>query len=170
MHSNVHLLGTEHHNRFFHRPEPAPGQEQPKLQPGGPRTIYIKDPWAVRCILVGFFLLPYAFFHWAYYSFIVDSGLFGIVHFSDTGIWVSCGMFFANHLYSFIAYNYRLPQGSMDIVGQIFLPYRRIIPVHMTIIFGGILLLNGGNRYSVNTTGPRPLPCPQNVVGCSWPY
>jgi hypothetical protein len=122
-------------------PPPAPGQEQPKQQPGGPRTIYLQNPWVVRCILVGFFTLPYVFFHWAYYSFIVDSGFFGIVHFSDPGIWVSCGVFFANHLYSYIAYNHRWPQGSMDVVEQIFLPYRRIIPMHMTIIFGGILLL-----------------------------
>jgi hypothetical protein len=122
-------------------PPPAPGQERPKKQPGGPRTIYIQNPWAVRCILVGLFTLPYVFFHWAYYSFIVDSGIFGTVHFSDPGIWVSCGVFFANHLYSYIAYNHRWLQGSTDVVEQIFLPYRRIIPMHMTIIFGGILLL-----------------------------
>lgn len=61
--------------------------------------------------------------------------------FSDTGIWISCGVFFANHLYSYIAYNHRWHQGAMDIAEQISLPFRRIIPMHTTIIFGGILLL-----------------------------
>jgi len=119
----------------------APGKEQPEQQPGGPRTIYIQNPWVVRCILVGFFTLPYVIFHWVYYSFIVDSGFFGTVHFSDPAIWVSCGVFFANHLYSYIAYNHRVSLETMDFYEYFLLPYRRIIPMHLTIIFGGILLL-----------------------------
>jgi hypothetical protein len=122
-------------------PPPATGQEPHEQRPGGPRTVYIRNPWAARCILVGIFALPYGVFHWAYYSFIVDSGLFGTVPFSDTGLWISCGMFFANHFYSYIAYNHRWHQGAMNIVEQISLPFRRIIPMHMTIVFGGILLL-----------------------------
>jgi hypothetical protein len=120
---------------------PIPGLEPPESQPGGPRTITIHNPWIIKFFLSGFFALHYGFFHWAYYSFIVDSGFFGIVHFSDPGIWLSCGLFFANHFYSYIAYNHHRTQGTMDIGEQIFLPYRRIIPMHMTIIFGGILLL-----------------------------
>ena len=122
-------------------PPPAPGHEQPELQPGGPHTIYLRTPWAARGILIGIFALPYGIFHWAYLSFIVDAGIFGPVHFSDPGILVSCGVFFANHLYSYLAYTSRGTQGTMDVAEQIFLPFRRIIPMHMTIIFGGILLL-----------------------------
>ena len=122
-------------------PPPAPGQKQPEQQPGGPRTIYIQNSWVVKFFLAGLFAVPYGVFHLVYFSFIVVSGFFGTVHFSDPGIWLSCGLFFANHFYSFIAYNYRWPQGSMGVVEQIFQPYKRIIPMHMTIIFGGILLL-----------------------------
>lgn len=122
-------------------PSPAPGREQPAQQPGGSRTIYIRNPWVAKCLLAGIFLLPYGFFHGVYYSFIVDSGLFGMVHFSDPGIWLSCGLFFANHFYSFIAYNQQWFSEGADIIGQIFMPFRRIIPMHMTIIFGGIFLL-----------------------------
>jgi len=122
-------------------PPPAPGQERPEQHPGEPRTIYIGNPWVAKLLLVGIFALPYGIFHLVYYTFIVGSGIFGPVHFSDPGIWLSCGLFFANHLYSFLAYHHRQFQVGADIVGQIFMPFQRIIPMHMTIIFGGILLL-----------------------------
>jgi hypothetical protein len=122
-------------------PPPVPDLEPPVQQPERPRTIYIRNPWMVKCLLVGIFALPYGIFHWAYYTFIVDSGIFGIVHFSGTGIWFSCSLFFANHLYSFIFYNHQRFHDGMDIAGELFTPFRRIIPMHMTIIFGGILLL-----------------------------
>ncbi len=57
-------------------------------------------PQVVRfylCILAGFFTLHYGLFHWGYYTFIVESGLFGTVNFFDPSIWLSCGLFFANH-------------------------------------------------------------------------
>jgi hypothetical protein len=122
-------------------PPQPPGGEQSGQQPGKPNTIYIQNPWVAKGILIGIFAVPYGVFHWAYFSFIVDAGIFGIVHFSDPLIWVSCGMFFANHLYSYIAYKPGLTQGVVNFIGGLFLPFRRIIPMHMTIIFGGFLLL-----------------------------
>jgi hypothetical protein len=121
-------------------PPPAPGCEQHE-QPGGPRTIVIQNPLVAKGLLIGIFALPYGIFHWVYYDFIVGSGIFGVIHFSDPGLLLSCGLFLANHLYSFIAYDRQVFCGGMDIIGQIFLPFRRIIPMHMTIIFGGIILL-----------------------------
>ncbi len=54
-----------------------------------------------KYFIAGFFALHYGLFHWGYYAFIVDSGLFGVVDFSSPDVWASCGLFFANHLYSF---------------------------------------------------------------------
>jgi Family of unknown function (DUF6498) len=122
-------------------PPETPVRETPVQQPGGPPTIYIQNLWVAKGLLIGIFLLPYGIFHWVYYDFIVGSGIFGIVHFSDPAIWLSCSLFFANHLYSFIAYGRCWFHEGTDIVGEIFMPFRRIIPMHMTIIFGGILLL-----------------------------
>ncbi len=93
-----------------------------------------------KCFLAGFFTLHYGLFHWGYYSFIVESGLFGAVNLADPGIWLSCGLFLANHLYSYITYRHDGPKGAGYINEQFFTPYRRIIPMHLTIIFGSIVI------------------------------
>jgi hypothetical protein len=113
---------------------------KPILERGGTRvsTRYVHF---YKLLLAGFFCLHYGLFHWAYYSFIVDSGIFGSVNFSDPGIWFSCGLFFANHLYSFLAFRNTGPKGAMYVSEQFFAPYRRIIPMHLTIIFGSIIVL-----------------------------
>jgi hypothetical protein len=93
------------------------------------------------CIMAGFFSLHYGLFHWGYYTFIVESGIFGTVNFADPGIWLSCGLFFANHLYSHITYRHKGPKDFRYVNEQFFTPYRRIIPMHLTIIFGSIVIL-----------------------------
>ena len=70
----------------------------------------------------------------------MESGLFGIVNFSDPNIWFSCGLFFANHLYSYLTYRHDRPKGVMYINEQFFRPYQRIIPMHLTIIFGSVVV------------------------------
>jgi hypothetical protein len=97
--------------------------------------------WFYKAILAGFFALHYGLFHWGYYSFIVESGMFGPLDFASAGIWASCGIFLANHLYSFLYHRNREPQGAMFFTRVFFEPYNRIIPMHMTIIFGSILVL-----------------------------
>jgi hypothetical protein len=94
-----------------------------------------------KLLLAGFFCLHYGLFHWGYYAFIVESGIFGTVDFSDPGIWLSCGLFFANHLYSHIAYRHKGAKGAMYVNEHFFTPYRRIVPMHLTIIFGSIVVL-----------------------------
>jgi hypothetical protein len=47
-----------------------------------------------KYLIAGFFALHYGLFHWGYFEFIVDSGLFGVVDFSNPGVWASCGLFF----------------------------------------------------------------------------
>jgi hypothetical protein len=71
----------------------------------------------------------------------VDSGIFGNVNFADTTLWLSCGFFFANHLYSHITYRHEGQKGAGYVNEQFFTQYRRIIPMHLTIIFGSIVIL-----------------------------
>ncbi|NMB79078.1 MAG: hypothetical protein GYA23_08280 [Methanomicrobiales archaeon] len=85
-----------------------------------------------------FFVIHYGIFHFAYYEFIVDSGIFGPVNFSEPGLYLSCGLFFVNHLYSFAAHwNVHIHEAGGD---DFFAPYHRIIPMHLTIIFGSIVI------------------------------
>jgi hypothetical protein len=118
----------------------AAEMEKPIRERGGTETVTHRFVLFYQCLLAGFFTLHYGLFHWGYYSFIVESGLFGTVNFADPNIWFSCGLFFANHLYSHITYRHKGPKGSGYVNEQFFTPYRRIIPMHLTIIFGSIVI------------------------------
>jgi hypothetical protein len=107
---------------------------------GGSGTVSARHAGFCKCCLAGFFCLHYGLFHWAYFSFIVKSGLFGIVNFSDPNIWFSCALFFANHFYSYLTYRQQEPKEAMYINEQFFRPYQRIIPMHLTIIFGSVVI------------------------------
>ncbi len=115
--------------------------EKPVRERGGTARVTTRFAFFFQCLLAGFFALHYGLFHWGYYSFIVDSGLFGAVNFSDTGLWLSCTFFFINHLYSYLPFRSSQPKGSEYLNELFFSPYRRIIPMHMTIIFGSIVIL-----------------------------
>jgi hypothetical protein len=115
--------------------------EKALAEKGGSGTV---GTWYVRfykAVLAGFFALHYGLFHWAYYGFIVETGLFGAVDVSNPEILLATGIFFANHLYSFIYHRHEGRQGATFVTEEFFRPYQRIIPMHMTIIFGSILLL-----------------------------
>jgi hypothetical protein len=115
--------------------------QKPIDERGGSDKITPRFVWTYKCMLAGFFTLHYGLFHWGYYAFIVDSELFGTVNFADPNIWLSCGLFFANHFYSYITYRHEGPKGAGYVNEQFFTPYRRIIPMHLTIIFGSIVTL-----------------------------
>jgi hypothetical protein len=119
----------------------AAEMEKPIRERGGTEKVTHRFAIFYQCLLAGFFALHYGLFHWGYYSFIVESGLFGVVNFADPTLWLSCGLFFANHLYSYITFRHKGPKGSGYVNEQFFTPYRRIIPIHMTIIFGSIVIL-----------------------------
>ena len=93
------------------------------------------------CIMAGFFTLHYGLFHLGYFFFIVDSSLFGTVNIADPGIWLACGLFFANHLYSHITYRHAGPKDYRFVNENFFSPYGRIIPMHLTILFGSIIIV-----------------------------
>jgi len=115
--------------------------QKPIDEQGGTAQVTSRFAWTYQCILAGFFTLHYGLFHWGYYSFIVESAIFGTVNFTDPGIWLSCALFFANHLYSHITYRHKGPKDYRYINEQFFSPYRRIIPMHLTIIFGSFFIL-----------------------------
>jgi hypothetical protein len=102
------------------------------------------DPRRVRkhqYLLAAFFFIHYGIFHLAYYDFIINEGIFGPVNFSDPGLFVSCGIFFATHLYSFLFYRTRERQGEEHVNDAFTDPYFRIIPMHLTIGFGAMIIL-----------------------------
>jgi hypothetical protein len=107
---------------------------------GRPEKVSPRFVGCYKCLLAGFFALHYGLFHWGYYAFIVESGIFGTVNFADPSLWLSCGFFFANHLYSHITYRHKGPKGSGYVSEEFFTPYQRIIPMHLTIIFGSIVI------------------------------
>jgi hypothetical protein len=114
--------------------------EKPVQALGGQGTVNTRHIWYYKCFIAGFFALHYGLFHWGYFTFIVESGMFGPVNFSDPGIWLSCGFFFANHLYSHIRYRHEGPRGTGFIGEEFFGPYRRIFPMHTTIIIGSVVV------------------------------
>lgn len=119
----------------------AAGMDRSIAGHGGSQKISTRSVGFYKCILAGFFAVHYGLFHWAYFSFIVETGLFGPLNFSDTGIWISCGLFFANHLYSFLYHRGSQPRGAVFLTEEFVRPYNRIIPMHLTIIFGSIIVL-----------------------------
>jgi hypothetical protein len=119
----------------------------------GTKQVRPGNPVTFKLILAGFFAVHYGLFHLVYYSFIVDSGIFGPVQPGDPGILTSCCIFFVIHTYSFL---YHRARGAAAVTGMMehFMdPYTRIIPMHLTIIFGGVLILGLG-FFGITTTMP----------------
>jgi len=92
---------------------------------------------ATKRQVAAFFSLHYGFFHAGYLVFLL-ADLRGGQPF-PAWFWVCTAGFAANHLWSY-RYNRDLDrQGTPNIGTLMFTPYIRIVPMHLTIIFGGLL-------------------------------
>jgi FtsH-binding integral membrane protein len=80
-----------------------------------------------------FFLFHYNFFHFGYLVFLLAETT---PDFSQAAYIVSCGaLFFANHLYSYRANKQETRRTVPNIGTMMFLPYLRILPMHLVLIF-----------------------------------
>ena len=96
---------------------------------------------ATKRQVAAFFALHYGIFHLVYLMFLASDSR-GAPLFLP-GFWACTAAFAANHLWSY-RYNRDLDrQGTPNIGTLMFTPYLRIVPMHLTIIFGGLLVHTG---------------------------
>ena len=99
--------------------------------------------WTVKIFFASFFTIHYGGFQFGYFSFLSHS-----LKCVDPGfIFLTSAVFFANHLFSFL-YNYKKDREGFDLGKLMFFPYLRIIPMHVTIIFGGFIMLSLKNKFA----------------------
>lgn len=85
-----------------------------------------------------FFAFHYGIFHAAYLVFLIGGS--DSMDSLNIWFWVCMGMFAANHFWSF-RYNIEVDRrGTPNIGTLMFVPYIRIVPMHMTIIFGAAFI------------------------------
>jgi len=113
--------------------------------PDGTKQVRQGNPTVFKWIMGGFFAVHYGGFHLVYLFFIVGSGLFGPVRFGDPGIPLSCGLFLAVHAHSFLYHRKRgkadTAAAGAEMLADFMGPYQRILPMHLTIVLGGFVML-----------------------------
>lgn len=93
-----------------------------------------------------FFLFHYGFFHFVYAMFL--GGFSGIAKTSSTNsefnyLFYTSLIFFISYLIEYMQSVRNRPEEIPNLGSVMFAPYFRIIPMHMTIIFGGFLSMIG---------------------------
>lgn len=95
----------------------------------------------VKGFFATFFAMHYGMFHFVYLIFLIV-GIFTPVFGSGPPEWKEVGLvsilFFVNHLFSFL-FNQSRDSHEQNIGTVMMYPYARIIPMHLTIIFGGFI-------------------------------
>jgi hypothetical protein len=89
-----------------------------------------------------FFAFHYGFFHFVYMIFLLSFTLTDAISFGrlvsvGSIVFAAC-IFFVNHMFSYF-YNRKHDTKKQNIGSIMFFPYARIIPMHLTIIFGMFL-------------------------------
>ena len=99
-----------------------------------------------------FFLFHYGFFHYGYFTFLIANPFFitsSSASFFDFAVLIVIIVFFANHLYSFL-YNGKKDANKEQNINKIMMfPYIRIIPMHLTIIFGSYFVMMGAPHLTL---------------------
>ena len=99
------------------------------------------------------FAFIYGFFHIVYAFFLVVFSLFpesAALSLKTGEIWfvlATAATFFVNHSISFFYYSNK--QQKQNIGPAVFQPFMRILPMHITIIFGAMLVMSGILQYLV---------------------
>lgn len=110
----------------------------------------IKDLKSAKDSKAFFFAFHYGFFHLIYAAFLfLDSPLElpNTTSFNIYYVLFIVAVFFFNHLFSFL-HNRKKYEKKQSIDRLFLFPYARIIPMHLTILFGGILIMVSGETGS----------------------
>ena len=91
-----------------------------------------------------FFAFHYGFFHFIYFMFLVVPPGSDASPELDAWFWLCAAAFVVNHFWSY-RYNRDIDRmGTPNIGTLMFTPYLRIIPMHLTILAGGLMTESGG--------------------------
>jgi hypothetical protein len=142
--------------------------EKIKKEINGDNTLEVNDlavtnPRAAKIFIAGFFAMHYGLFHLVYIIFIVGFAYSEGFPLNLIGSLVGALLFFANHFYSYLFYkgednnltetDFGNTQNSTELsIADIFSkPYTRIIPIHLTIMAGGVIshIITGGPFHNI---------------------
>lgn len=102
----------------------------------------VEPTTATKFKVAAFFAAHYGFFHAGYLTFLLSGPAEGVA--IDRWFWLCTAAFALNHAWSY-HYNRAMDrEGAPNIGTLMFTPYVRIVPMHMTIMFGDLLGKGGG--------------------------